>query len=51
MRKSFDGLQASARHSMGLNPLDGALYVFVNRRGTQIRVLYFDRTGFCIWAN
>ena len=51
MRKSFDGLQALARHSMGLDPLDGALYVYVNRRGTQIRVLYFDRTGFCIWAN
>lgn len=50
MRKSFDGLQALTRHAMGLDPLDGALYVFVNRRGTQIRVLYFDRSGFCIWA-
>jgi len=25
MRKSFDGLQALTRHSMGQNPLDGAL--------------------------
>ncbi|HET9394494.1 MAG TPA: IS66 family insertion sequence element accessory protein TnpB [Nitrospiraceae bacterium] len=50
MRKSFDGLQALTRHAMGLDPLDGALYVFVNRRGTQVRVLYFDRSGFCIWA-
>lgn len=23
---------------------------FINRRGTQIRVLYFDRSGFCLWA-
>lgn len=30
--------------------LDGGLYVFINRRGTQIRVLYFDRSGFCLWA-
>lgn len=50
MRKSYDGLQALARHTMGGDPLDGALYVFVNRRGTQIKVLYFDRSGFCIWG-
>jgi transposase len=35
---------------MGRNPLDGALYVFVNRRGSQIKCLYFDRSGFCIWG-
>lgn len=50
MRKSFDGLQALARHAMGQNPLDGALYVFINRRGSQLKCLYFDRSGFCLWA-
>jgi transposase len=50
MRKSFDGLQALTRHGLGLDPTDGALYVFINRRGTQVRVLYFDRSGFCIWS-
>ena len=50
MRRSFDGLQALARHAMGKDPLDGSLYVFVNRRGTQVRVLYFDRSGFCVWS-
>jgi transposase len=50
MRKSYDGLQALARHTMGRDPLDGALYVFVNRRGTQLKCLYFDRSGFCIWG-
>jgi transposase len=24
--------------------------VFVNRRATQMKVLYFDRSGFCVWA-
>ena len=38
MRKSYDGLQTLARHAMGGDPLDGSLYVFVNRRGTQIGV-------------
>jgi hypothetical protein len=35
MRKSYDGLQALARHAMGADPLDGSLYVFVNRRRDQ----------------
>ena len=50
MRKSYDGLQALARHAMGRDPLDGALYIFINRRGSQIKCLYFDRSGFCIWG-
>ena len=50
MRKSYDGLQALARHAMGHDPLDGALYIFVNRRGSQLKCLYFDRSGFCIWG-
>jgi len=50
MRKSFDGLQALVRHELAGDPTDGGLYVFVNRRATQTRVLYFDRSGFCIWA-
>jgi transposase len=50
LRCSFDGLQALVRKGLREDPLDGGLYVFVNRRGTQIRVLYFDRSGFCIWA-
>lgn len=50
MRKSYDGLQALVRHAMGREPLDGSLYAFVNRRATQIKCLYFDRSGFCIWG-
>lgn len=50
MRKSFDGLYALARHGLGLDPLSGHLFVFINRRATQMKVLYWDRTGFCLWA-
>jgi transposase len=50
MRRSFDGLQVLVRQGLGRDPSDGSLYVFVNRRGTQLRCLYFDRSGFCIWA-
>jgi transposase len=50
MRRSFDGLQVLVRQGLGADPLDGGLYVFINRRATQMRVLYFDRSGFCIWS-
>jgi transposase len=50
MRKSFDGLSALTQHRLGEDPLSGALFVFINRRATQMKVLYFDRSGFCVWA-
>lgn len=50
MRKSFDGLYALVRQRLRQDPLSGALFVFINRRGTQTKVLYWDRTGFCVWA-
>lgn len=50
MRRSFDGLYALARAGFSGDPTGGDLYVFVNRRGTQMKVLYFDRSGWCVWA-
>ena len=50
MRKSFDGLQVLVRQELQADPLDGAVYCFVNRRGAQIKALYFDRGGFCVWS-
>ena len=50
MRKSFDGLVALARHHLEQDPLSGHGFVFVNRRRTQMKLLYFDTDGFCIWA-
>ena len=50
MRRSFDGLSALVRHELQADPCDGSLYCFINRRATQMRVLYFDRSGFCVWA-
>lgn len=50
MRKSFDGLYALVRGALMQDPLSGSLFVFINRRGTQTKVLYWDRTGFCVWA-
>lgn len=51
MRRSYDGLYAIARHGVQQDPLIcGHLFAFINRRATQIKVLYWDRTGWCVWA-
>jgi len=50
MRKSFDGLYAAAVASIGRDPLQGDLFLFVARDRKQARVLYFDGTGLVIMA-
>lgn len=49
MRGSFDSLAGHARR-LDLEPQDGHLYVFVNRRRRLMKVLFFDRSGWCILA-
>lgn len=48
LRKSFDGLSAQVEQRFGADPLCGHLFVFLNRRGDQVRILFWDRTGYCI---
>lgn len=50
MRRSFNGLSAMVKHTLEDNPLSGHLYVFVNRKRTMIKVLFFDRNGYAIWS-
>jgi transposase len=50
MRRSFDGLAAIAQNVLSLPTASGDWFVFVNRRRTQMKILYFDSGGYCIWA-
>ena len=50
MRLSFDGLYALTRNALQQDPLSGHLFTFINRRATQLKVLYFDRSGLCVWS-
>lgn len=43
MRKSFDGLLGLVHQAGLVDPLSGAWFVFRNRRGDRLKVLYFDR--------
>lgn len=49
MRKSVNGLSICVSSQIGLNPLSGHLFVFCNRRRTILKILYWDRNGFCLW--
>lgn len=50
MRKSYDGLSALVRSHLGADPMDGHWYVFINRRRQQMKLLAFERGGFCLWC-
>jgi transposase len=50
MRKSFDGLVGLVQNALCEDPLSGSLYVFTNRRRTYVKAVYWDRTGFCLFA-
>jgi transposase len=32
------------------DPLSGQYFVFINRRKTQMKILYFDPSGYCLWS-
>lgn len=48
-RKAINGLSVIVEDEMGMSPFDKALYVFCNKRRSQLKVLYWDNTGFVLW--
>jgi transposase len=48
-RKSINGLSLIVEHELGLDAMNSALYLFVNRAKTKIKILYWDVTGFALW--
>ena len=50
MRKSYNGLSAMVKRELGANPLSGGMFVFVNRKRTQMKILYFDGDGYAVWC-
>jgi transposase len=50
MRKSFDGLSALVAATLGHDPLSGHLFLFRSRTGHLMKVLYRDRSGWCLFS-
>src|SRR5262245_8259531 len=50
LRKSIDGLVGVVKSVLAEDPLSGALFVFVNRRGNYVKLVGWDRTGWCLFA-
>ena len=50
MRKAINGLSILVQESMELDPFSGHLFVFCNRRRNILKILYWDRNGFCLWS-
>lgn len=49
MHLSFDRLAALVTERMGRSARDPAVYVFLNRRRTLVKALFFDGTGYCVF--
>ena len=48
-RKAIGGLSLLVEDELALNPFDPTLFVFINRRKDKIKILYWEKNGFCLW--
>jgi len=48
-RKSVNGLSLIVEQGMKLSPLSDALFVFCNKRRDKLKILYWQKNGFCLW--
>lgn len=48
-RRGINGLAVLVEDTLRMNPFAEQLYVFCNRRRNQIKILYWEQNGFCLW--
>jgi transposase len=49
MRKGFDSLCGIVSSQMQFNPLSKDVYIFINRRRTQVKLLHWEGDGFAVY--
>jgi len=48
-RKGINGLSTLVESTLELNPFSDQLFVFTNRSRDKVKILYWERSGFCMW--
>lgn len=48
-RKGLQALAVLVESQLKLDPFSAQLFAFRNRRATAVKVLYWERNGFCLW--
>lgn len=49
MRKGFNGLSGMVRDSMSSDPMDGSVYMFINRRRDKLKLLVWSQGGYVLY--
>ena len=49
MRKSFDGLSGLIKNTLGLNPITGDVFIFINKRRDKIKLLHWQGVSFTLY--
>ena len=49
MRKSFDGLSGLIQNTLGSNPCNGSVFIFINRRRDKIKLLHWQGISFTLY--
>jgi transposase len=47
-RRGIDGLAAIVESEFGIEAMSGDIFIFLNRRANQVRLLFWERDGFCL---
>lgn len=48
-RKGINGLAILVEATLAQDPFSESLFVFCNRKRDKIKILYWERNGFCLW--
>jgi transposase len=51
LRKGLDGLAAQVANVLQADPFSGHLFVFRGKRGDYLKLVYWDGSGLCLFAN
>ena len=49
MRNGFDGLAGIVRNHLKKDPISGDVFIFINKKRTHIKLLYWDGDGFALF--